>query len=341
MLRPIAILLTDTHLDESNLEVNYNIFFQTAQYCVDNGFNAIYHLGDIFKSRKAQSLSVLDMFSKILDMLQKFGIQLVVIPGNHDKTCYQEERSFLDPFKHHPSLSLISTYFNCPIAEGIVVHFIPFFSDVEYVEMLRSTASFIDNTNYNILFTHIGVSGAVMNNGMTVDGVPQEEFKWFTRVYIGHYHDKQVMNEKFNYIGSSLQHNFGETPDKGLTVLFNDLSFQTVDLEFPRYLKIHVDVDKLTPKEILEIKQVKEESGDNLRVILTGKEEKVKSFNKQQLLEIGVSVQVEVDEIEKAEVDERVQPFTSLAIQEEFDRFCEKNKIEDKDKGWNYLKQVL
>ena len=339
-MKIIAPILTDTHLKEGNLDTNVSIFKQSVDFCSNNGLTTLYHLGDIFDSRKAQPLVVLSTFQSILDYCKVKGVNLVAIPGNHEKTDYKSVDSFLDPFRHHPSFTLIDTYFSTLLTDEVTIHFIPFFKDEQYNEVLRTTDGFINNATKNILFTHIGITGAKMNNGSEVEGIAPIDFKYFDKVFIGHYHDKQIFG-KFNYVGSSIQHNYGETPDKGLTLLYSDLSFQTLELEFPKFLKLEVDINKLTPNDIQEICNEKLISNDNLRVILVGSEDKIKSFNKQIFLEKGVSVQVKIDDVVKSEIDDRVEPFTSTSILEQYEAYCKKNDIVDQQRGLNYLKKVL
>lgn len=334
----LGILLTDTHLKENNLEINISIFRQAAEYALKNNLNRIYHLGDVFDSRKAQSLVVLrDGFLTILDMLKQMGVELYVIPGNHDKTSYQSEASFLDPFREHSALILTTGVGKVETLE-IDLYFIPFFSDDIYKEKLETIKTL--KTKRNILLTHIGITGAVMNNGSAIDGVDQNLFDKFDQVFVGHYHDKQIFKDKFNYIGSSIQHNFGEGPEKGLTLLFDDLSFETHELEFPRYHKIEVYAKDLTLHDIEEIRKENESNHDNLRIVLIGDESEIKSFNKQALIQTGVSVTVKQETVDRKEVDERIEPFTSSGLLEEFDHFCKKNEL-NHDQGKKYLYKVL
>lgn len=337
-----AVIITDTHLKEDNILINKSVYRQAIKFCKENGIDTIFHLSDIFNSRKSQSQEVLvDGFVEILDELQQEGITLITFPGNHDKTSYDSIKSFLDPYKHHPAFVLIDTYYKLQLTPNITLHLLPFFSDSVYREMLNLVEITEEKRmdSFDILFTHIGVNGARMNNGQVVEGISQDDFRLFDKVFIGHYHDKQIFG-KFNYVGATIQHNYGETPDKGLTVIYNDLSWETVELDFPRYHKIEVDVDKLTNSEIEEIKRVKEKSGDNLRVILVGSEAKVKSFNKQLLLNEGISVENKVDEIVKEELVERVNPFTSATLLTAFESFCKKDKLEE-EKGKKYLQKVI
>ena len=57
-------------------------------------------------------------------------MQLICIPGNHDKTDYSRKNSFLDPFKYHPSLTLIEEYNEFDLVENVRFHFIPYFEAV-------------------------------------------------------------------------------------------------------------------------------------------------------------------------------------------------------------------
>lgn len=337
----LAVLLTDTHLKEGNIDINKSVYKQTTQFCKDNGLNTIFHLSDIFNSRKSQSQEVLvDGFCQILDDLGKDEMKLITFPGNHDKTSYSSKKSFLRPFRYYPSFSLYESHTIVEF-DGLYVHMIPFFSDVEYLEELRKSRLNLNPNVRHILFTHIGVDGARMNNGETIQGITHDQFDHFEKVFIGHYHDKQVFGEgdKFNYIGSSIQHNFGETPDKGLTVLYDDLSWETVELEFPRFLKIEVDVKKLTTKEINELVTESEKTTDRLKVILVGSEAEVKSVQKKVLQDAGMLVEMKVDSLNKTEIEDRVEPFTSESLKHEFDAFCKKNNLNHVN-GLKYLNQV-
>lgn len=338
MKKIAGVLLTDTHLKESNIDINIKVFKQAIEFCLENKLAKIWHLGDIFNSRKAQPLDVLDAFEQILDLLDEVGIQMITIPGNHDKTSYDSEKSFLNPFRHHPALELITGFEERMLTKDVTVSLIPYFSDQIYKEQLELSEK-SETKNKRILFTHIGVNGAVMNNGIAVDGILKDLFDVYEKVYIGHYHDKQIF-DKINYIGGSIQHNFGEDSEKGLTILYDDLSFETKVLIYPKYHKIETDVSKLSLKDIEEIRKEVEESGDMIRIVLTGSDAEIKSFNKQSLLAVGVAVATKVEEINRQEIDERVEPFTQGTLVEEFEKFTIKNKL-DLETGKKYLMKAL
>jgi exonuclease SbcD len=337
----LSVTITDTHLKESNIEENWQIYKGAIDLAIQHNFSVVYHLGDIFDSRKAQPLKILTTFFDILQMFREKGIKLIAIPGNHEKTSYNSIESFLIPFGSHPNLDLIQQH--CPIRldEEHTIHMVPFFSDDLYRLELEKARQIVQNSRKkHLLFTHVGFSGARMNSGIIVDGIKPSEVDFFDKVYVGHFHDKQTLTNKILYIGSSLQHNYGETPDKGLTLIFDDFSIETIECGTKKYIKQEIDVESLKANDIKEIIELSQSTNNELRVILTGSEEKVKSFNKQLLISEGISVQTKTDSIEREVVQDRVEPFTPLILQKQFELFCERNKL-DIQLGNQYLSKVI
>lgn len=342
MSSTLAFILTDTHLEAENAEVNKAVFKESRDLAKEAGLKKIYHGGDIFNSRKAQPQDILNAFGTILDEFEADGMELVAIPGNHDKTNYHSEASFLDPFKHHPAFHLIRQPMIVDVynKEQVSISMAPFFADEEYIASIEG--EFKKSAHKRVLLTHIGVNGAVMNNGMKVSSqVTEALFKIFDKVLIGHYHDASVFSKKIEYIGSSVQHNFGETPNKGLTILYDDLTIGTIELvSFPKYITKTFDVKDLTSKKIEQLKQDQAITDNRLRIVLTGAEEKIKAFDKQRLAEFGVKVTTKQDLVKVEELEERIEAFDSKSIASAFETFCVKNSL-DHPTGLKYLNPIL
>lgn len=343
MKKPIGVLITDTHMSEDNLQTQISIFDQTIEFCVDNGLKYIFHGGDILHSRKSQPQTLLIALEQILDKVHTAGLQMISIVGNHDKTDYDSKNSFLSSFKHHPGLRLIET-FDVDAFEGCAIAFLSFFSDEIYKQQLdqlkQKIAKEQEHTQFPVmLLTHIGVSGARMNNGVTIESeVKVKMFDIFETVKIGHYHDGQSF-ANIHYVGASLQHNYGEGVGKGIQVLFNDFSTELVQLDFPQYLKYEVDVTQLTQKDLEDLKQEKESSNNFIRVVLVGDEKDVKSYNVNALKLAGVDVQMKVPEIQIRELQTRVEPFTAQSLLEQFELFCIQNEL-NHEQGMVYFTNI-
>jgi exonuclease SbcD len=299
-------------------------------------------MGDIFDSRKSQSELILNTFQTVLELYNSAGVVLVAIPGNHDKTDYHSTSSFLRPFLHHPGFSLVEDYYTFPLNDDTIIHLLPFFHDEEYVPRLASIEPFIDESKTNILLTHIGISGSVMNNGMKVEGVAVKSFRKFNKVYVGHYHDYQVLDGgRIVYTGASLQHNFGETIEKkGLFIVDTNYQEEHLYLGTKKYQSIEVDIDKLSLEAVEQLKKVKSESRDELRVILIGSDEKIKAFNKSELKASGIAIQLKPTKIERQEIQNRVEPFTERSLYQEWEEFSKSNQVDAKA-GVVYLDKVF
>lgn len=338
---PLGVVITDTHMEEDNIETNRSIYAQARAKAKELKVNKVYHAGDIFDSRKAQPQNVLNAFGEELDLFEADDIEFHAIPGNHDKTDYGSLKSFLEPYRKRPGFYLWS---DAVLLEGNAdaeIWMIPFFSDALYVEAINGCKIRKGETKKQILITHIGVDGAVMNNGIAVSSkVSKDLFEKFDLVLIGHYHDAQQYSEKIRYIGASCQHNYGESPTKGLTIIYSDATTEFVELDLPHYINYEIDVNKITLEDIKQIKKEKASTKDQIRITLTGSEKDIKAFDATALKALGVDVKKKEDEIKVEEIESRVTAFTDTSILGSFEAFCIKKEL-NHEQGLKYLQQAL
>lgn len=335
-MKPIAALLTDLHLSDSNWETIVDVFSQTTSFCEDNQIKTIICIGDVFHSRKAQTQFLLTVFERILDDLQQKQLKMISIVGNHDKTDYRSKDSFLSPFKHHPALTLIEESHSMYI-DTLSVDFLSYFDDDVYLEYLKELHS---QAKDRILFTHIGVSGARMNNSTIIESpITPKAFSQYKAVYVGHYHDSQHVGKNIHYIGATIQHNYGESSSKGVQVLYDDGSIELFELDFPKYITYQVAVKDLTNKDLEDLKQEKLSGNDFIRIQLLGEEKDLKSYDIQGLKQIGVDVQMKMEEIAIRELEVRIEPFDPTTLKEQFAAFCKENEL-DLAQGMEYFKTI-
>lgn len=343
MKKAIALILADTHLCETNIPVVQSIFVQAREIAQELGLNQIEHAGDIFHSRKGQLQINLTAFKEILDDYYNWGFKINQVIGNHDKTEYSIKESFIDPYEHHPALNMYRISGGRPLTKEIFLTYMSYFSDEIYIKYLQETIEQGGSLEKNVLLTHIGVSGAVMNNGTVIESqtIVPSLFSHWDLTLIGHYHDAQMLAEgRIKYIGAGLQHNFGELTGKGVTILYDDLSTEIRELKYPQFLNFEVNPTEITAKDINDLKEEKMNSGDNIKVILMGTEAEVKSFNKTDLRNAGITVEMKQNKIDKSEIESQLEAFDTKSLQEEFNYFCEKNKL-DKETGLKYFNKIL
>jgi len=340
--KPIILFSTDWHIKDDNVEEIKDLIRQKCKLAKKLKIKTLVCLGDVFNSRKSQTLLCLNAFGYILDLIQNNGLTLYCIPGNHDKTNYESEESFLDSFKHYPNFNLLSSYEDLDIIEGMRLHFYPFLKEELWVEKFKPS---ILKDAINILCSHIAVNGSRNNDGTKIEnGISPTIFKYFDKVLLGHYHDQQQPSANIYHIPSIQQNNFGENSDKGFTVLYSDGSHELIKSKFKEYIKVKIDVDKVSKKELNDlITEYSNKTENNyVRFILEGKEDKIKSLNKEVLQSSGIDIKTVNKEIEDVNVDFdtiEIKRYTKDDLMVEFTQFCEEYD-KNLEEGVEYLKTI-
>lgn len=345
MSKPTIPLITDIHLTKDNFEWVSKIVKQAIDKTVKLQLSNLIVAGDVFDERKSQPLSVLNVWSDMLDYAYINKIKIICIPGNHDKTNYESEKSYLDTYKYHPSMQLITSHHtDYNISPDWAIHFVPYFKESTTYKSYLDKISISDSRN-NMLITHIAVNGVTNNDGSVVEkGIKVSDFDRFDKVFVGHYHNSQVINDHIIYVGSLYQANYGEDPGKGITVINNNGSYQRYQTQFTKYFTVKIDLDTTDDEELEKYCYQYANSKDNIRFKFIGQKHKVVALDKNRFDQIGIDVRCEYKD---ATVDvsfkqaSEFSGFDSKKIKEEWNEFCENNADVDKNKGIKLLEKVL
>lgn len=350
----VGVLINDIHLDKSNGSLVKDIFQQLMKVCEEYNTHRIFCGGDVFTNRSGQPLQCLTDWKEILEILTKKGFEFYVIPGNHDKTDSNSERSYLDIFGE----KCVHLYRNHGrvLLDGCVIGFIPYFQDEKWLEEFQRLEDEIDDNlreediqidDATILITHMGFDGVVNNDGSRVSSVIKPSmFKNWTKVLIGHYHNASELADNVIYTGSAYQNNYGENiTDKGFTVVFNDGSIKHVQSKFPRYIKEVVDAnDKETLMNLLE--KYGGEEHDYIRFVFVGKKTDCQKINIAEIQgKYGIDCKFQcVEEREAIELSESdaVLEYDKKTLTKDFMKFCSDNDIKGKQfkYGFDLIKKV-
>lgn len=219
--------------------------FQTA---IDRKIEHVLFAGDLFHDR--QKIDVLT-YQRVFQVFEKYLLemgesvthfetevhippfQLYLLLGNHDMFHFQKwDVSSVNPLRNITGVWVIDK----PCVQMVgdqLVGFLPYthdpIEDVAKVQEMWTKEHRIRDLATSmpkVLVGHVAVDGAVWNvkHGTTSevtiehDGdmvrVGPEQFDWWDRVWFGHYHAEQKLNERVEYIGSPLQLSFGEAFQK-------------------------------------------------------------------------------------------------------------------------------
>lgn len=331
----LGVLLNDTHLNKDNGELVKSIFNQAIELCETEGTDKIFCGGDVFTNRSGQPLQCLTDWKEILEAITEAGLELHVIPGNHDKTDSDDERSYLDVYSER----CVHLYrqWSVKIIDGVAVCFIPYFRDEKWLQEFRMIEEELEDKCYKggmpkILITHSGFDGVVNNDGSkVVSDIKPSMFKAFDKVLIGHYHDASKLAENVIYTGSAFQNNFGENiTDKGFTIIYDDTSLRFVPSKFPKYIKEVVSAkDKESLRNLIE--KYDGQTDDYIRFIFTGKKEDLQNINIAEIQgKYGIDCKfssIETDEAIELSESDSVLNYDKKAIIKDFMKFCSENEI--------------
>jgi len=340
--KPLAVVLTDTHLKRDNLDLVYNIFVQAYDLANLLGVDYVIHGGDFFTNRIGQNLMTLITMKKILGIFEGTGITLVGIPGNHDKTDLDSEDSYLDVFDNTVNFQLVRN-FRCIKMGDISVGFLPYFSN-SYKARLKELETLREKVPYekSILITHVAFNGVRNNDGSVVeDAISPKDVKSWDKVLVGHYHDGSEIGKNIFYIGSAYQGNYGENiEDKGFTILMENGDIDFEPTNFPKYIKIKLDVNDDVDNEI-EMYGGKE---DNVRFIFSGDKSEIHKVDQAKLSSLGIDCKFELndinEEILKIESGD-LKELDQKAIIKYFAEYCKIQGIDSisRKRGLKILKQ--
>jgi DNA repair exonuclease SbcCD nuclease subunit len=333
----IAVISTDWHIKPSNKDSILDLVDQKIKLSKRVQCDNLICLGDVFHSREAQRLDVLSTFEECLDKINENEMTLNVIAGNHDKTDYESEKSFLSSFKHHPGIVLYNSLITGKCFKtNIVLYFLQFYSENLWIEKFNKIET--DKKFKNVLFTHVAFEGSINNDGSKVTSpIKPSLFNHFDLVISGHYHNHQKVTDNIIHCPSIQQNNYGEDQFKGFMLLYEDLNWEIVPSSFKRYEKIQINLETISKQEINDITEQFSNSKDNVRFEFLGSESKVKALKKQRFVDVGIEVKTKYKEVEdNLEYNEEVTEYNKESLKEEFKIFCKKEN-KDYKQGKKYL----
>lgn len=347
--KPVFLASTDWHFTTENSQEILEIVRQKLSLARDMGLRRIYMLGDMFVSRVAQRMEILDSFWDVLNLALEYDIRIYVIPGNHDKTDYKSDRSFLRFYQHHPSLKLVENYFN--IIEGdYEIHMMPFFAD--WSDKLTENFAKCCKPSYpekkQILMSHFALTGSINNDGSKITKAffKVGDFAGFHQVFLGHYHNTHNVSKNIMHMPSLRQNNFGEDDNKGFVAMYDDDYIEIINPIFTKYIKIKFDLDEIQFSELFKSAEKWQEQAkvDNIRFIVTGGESEIRSIDIAQFTELGIDVKKNIKgfipQLVDAPVLEEVMEWSESDVMERFIGFCQEKEL-NHDQGLEYLLKIV
>jgi DNA repair exonuclease SbcCD nuclease subunit len=204
----------------SRFQAILNVLEEVRFLCQEHEVDAVFFLGDMFHSRTKVDV---DVFGATWNAWRDIAAEvkhLYILIGNHDQYNKVGSVHSLEPFRD------FATVIDQPMierVEGVLFAAHPFTTNMKqwhrFVEMLPS--------NLDLFLFHQGICEAAtgafnisIKAEVSYSDMPLAKAQWCLG---GHYHKPQAIGEEKRvlYIGSPLQHGFGERTEKKSVVLFD------------------------------------------------------------------------------------------------------------------------
>jgi DNA repair protein SbcD/Mre11 len=337
MKTPIAIIFNDVHLKPGNEQETLDAVQYMLDYAVKHKIDKLIFAGDLFDSRSHQRQESIRILEEIIEKSNKAGCTLYMFPGNHDKTDYSSFYSFLEVYRYHPGVEFNRELKTIEI-EGVSITLLPFFADDMLVPMIEQAEG------SDVLISHFEMQGST-HLGRTSEkmSITKKMLKKWKKIYLGHYHNTHEISKDIVHLPSLRQDGFGEDDNKGFTLLYDDLSYEIVKGRFKAYLKVVVDIDKVSLKEVKQLIKLHSNSENTVRFEFTGEESKLKALDKSQFEGTGIDVKIKyqaVFEVSETEAPTLIKEYNDEQIYTSFEDFCEQ-KGYDVECGAKYLREYL
>lgn len=271
-----SLIIGDMHIQPSNIVQIENFLSELKIYLKSNTFDFIVSAGDLLHTHERLHTIALNKAIEFIDILSKNAITYVLV-GNHDLKTNQEfmtdDGSWLTCLHKYPNVKIINKAHTCLI-KNMLFTFCPYVPDSRFVEALNTCGEHWKKSK--CVFGHQTLDGAKMGS-IIAENV--EEWKSeYPLCVSGHIHTRQQVKPNLLYVGSSLQHSFGETDKKSLTKIDFDTNEITESyLNLPTKKTLYIDAKDI--KEF-DIDKLKKNNNIEYKIVVQGDASIWKSFQK-------------------------------------------------------------
>lgn len=184
-------------------------FNKMLDYCIINGINLIFILGDLSHDREHLSHDVNNAINDLFDRANDLNIQIVALVGNHD--MFMRHKWKINAIRPFSKKIKCIDYIGCANIGGRKFWMVPFIEhEPAYMKIINDINDMADEED--VLLTHIGIASALMNACFLVQNWNKVSFEdtKFSRVYAGHFHCFQKISTKSWSPGSLIPFRFDE-----------------------------------------------------------------------------------------------------------------------------------
>lgn len=192
-----------------------DVLKQMSCYALENSINDIWILGDLIDKRLVDAVT-LKLVTEELYALRKHGLNIYIVPGNHEAGDAACRHFTVDAFSHMgvQVAGLGETPATCyePV-DGFEIVALP------YMPPMRAEKIISDHMGHtpNLMLIHQTIKGGMVGGWTSPDGLDPAMLEQHAgEVLSGHFHTPQNITERTRFLGAPVQHTFGDSgEDRG------------------------------------------------------------------------------------------------------------------------------
>jgi predicted phosphodiesterase len=269
------LCIGDQHFKTSNI-IQVNVFLtKLKEYLDSSPPDIIISMGDLLDTHERLHVVPLNKAGEYLRLLSSY-CKTYVLVGNHDflnNSVFLNTNHWLNCYKDYPNLTIIDDVTIVNIND-IKITLCPYIPDGKFKLALDTKIGKWEDSN--CIFAH------QLFNGVKMGVIVAEDVeKWDENLPVivsGHIHDKQRPQSNLYYTGSSMQHAFGESHDKTLSlVTLNESSHRVdeIDLLLPKKKILYIDIDDIETFDISKL-----EHNTEYKLTINGNHDEFQAFKK-------------------------------------------------------------
>lgn len=274
------VLIGDPHFRTDNAEHIDTFISQVEQTCILHQVQAVAVMGDLLHYHERVNTCSLNKAYTLVQTLRKH-VPVYVIVGNHDyinNSQFLSDQHWMNAMKEWSNVYIVDKGYNVCTPYGDIV-MCPYVFPGRFEEALSTF-----HTNWRhakLILAHQEIYGCKMGALQSTDGD-----KWdadYPMVCSGHIHDRQLVQPNVFYVGSAMQHAFGESADKSISIVHLDVDqIQNVRLALPKKKTYYIDASTLLSSKNSKELNLDHDAYDKIRITLQGSAEEFKVVKKSK-----------------------------------------------------------
>lgn len=294
-----VLVIGDPHFKVGNVQESEEMTKKLVLLAQERQPKIIVCLGDILHRHETIHVSPLMRAERMIKDLSQVAPTFLII-GNHDRPNNSDFLSDRHPFnalKEWPNTYIVDQVLDVHIEDNRFI-FVPYVPPGKFIDALETKQNPLTNTV--AIFAHQEFYGAKMGAIKSLAGD-----KWSTDyplVISGHIHDYDRLQDNIIYVGTPMQHAFGDRSDKTISIFTfnnNEWSEERVDLGLIKRIIVYLTVEQVhtyIPPEDKLVKLVIK--GDVGGIKSVSQLEKIKELKK---LGVKISFKTIIEDCDKEE----------------------------------------